>query len=813
MFVVLFGFAGLALDAGHIYLVHRNAQNATDAAALAAGKRLSGGQWSGPPATGSSDPSVRTAHDVAASNGFTTVWNAVCDRTILGSPRAGLSQFTTTWYDTTVPCGSTTGFNTSVTVYSPPQTLTPNCSTTPYNCLQVVITQQIQNYLMGVLGQPVTTVSALASVFSEPTAAVLSVPPPIALYLYEPGPATCNQLNQACFDETKVPVRSGLSCKGTANCPTFWSRNGSRALIAGINGNLVPAGDTVAVESNGDMVLQDGRSTTFCDPFAGPCSAGTLTGLKGFAINNAGAPPAKLFCSSSNPAVIIPVACTTAGPGAAPLGPVIGTEVGFASQTWTPQVDTTGLPYCGALVLNGDAVARSVTAGLPGCLPPTTEPYTIQPGRYDYIVVNHGSYEFEAGLYVITSTAPINTSLAGVLANGIDHSLEGAADWDLCQPVAGCTLTAGIWIGHGGGPFVAGAPQVPGTCPTPGPTFAGGGDPVQITGNGVTFSFQGPRSGGFVSTHEVDFIGLVAPGLGQQRRTAGVPILFDLENDSFIHLDADGDDLSSRFKGITFQYSAAKGGGVEVNPGLAGGGASAAAVGQVWAYSFTTFGTAGFAVDFSQGLGTATLPVFTSARQEEPEILTRSVLQPGPTAGSQQLLVEYNDEWKLDAYDAWVKINNGSPIYFSQGLWNPFPPAGQPLPPNPNGSPPGSLPSDSNPAPPALTGQDLLNNYTKGTDALGKPDWKMTYADTSTFEVNGDWIWGHEQQLAGASSGTNNATLRYTFPIPAGTAVTITLFMNDGDSCGDFVTATWIFNNIGSPGGGRLATGAVHLEQ
>ena len=33
MAVVLFGFAGLALDAGHIYLMYRLTQNATDSAA------------------------------------------------------------------------------------------------------------------------------------------------------------------------------------------------------------------------------------------------------------------------------------------------------------------------------------------------------------------------------------------------------------------------------------------------------------------------------------------------------------------------------------------------------------------------------------------------------------------------------------------------------------------------------------------------------------------------------------------------------------------------------------------------------------
>ena len=42
IFVVLVGFAGLSLDATHLYLVQHTAQKAADAAALAAGKRLAG---------------------------------------------------------------------------------------------------------------------------------------------------------------------------------------------------------------------------------------------------------------------------------------------------------------------------------------------------------------------------------------------------------------------------------------------------------------------------------------------------------------------------------------------------------------------------------------------------------------------------------------------------------------------------------------------------------------------------------------------------------------------------------------------------
>jgi hypothetical protein len=818
MLLVLFGFAGLAMDAGHLYLVHRTAQNAVDAGALAAGKFLSGGQWTGPP-LGSSDASVKAAHDWTANNGFSTTFSSACDTSTANTPTTGLTQFKTSWYDTGA-CGSTS-FTTRVDVYSPPQALVGDCVSTPYNCLQVVVTRTVQNYLMGLLGQPTSTISTSASVFSEPAASVLSVPLPYAVYLYQPGPTTCGPLVQDCFDGTKVPQRSQMSCKGTNNCPAFWAQPGTSPLIVGINGSIrSPATDTVALQSNGSMILQ--ASTTICDPFGGAtCTAGAATGALGFALNAAGT-GAKLYCSGfggtppGSPGTNPP--CTTPAPSGAVLAPMVANETGFASQTWTPTINTSGLPYCAGLLLNGQKIDGTAFVGVPNSkcvsatLTPNT-PYTVQPGQYDFIVINHGQYDFEAGLYLVTGTGPQNTALAGSLANGIDHSQELAAfDWDLCPGVVGCTLTAGVWVGHGSavpGSFVAGNAGSSDVCPTGGvlPGQLGGGDPTRITGNGVTFVLQGATSGGFVSTHEVDFIGLVPPGLGQARRTSGVPILIDLENDTFIHLDADGDDTSSRFQGIIYQTINAKGGGVEMNPGLGGG--SAAAIGQVLAYSLTTFGTSGWAVDFQQGLGGATVPVLSTAKEAEPEILTSATLVNPGIAGQERIVVQYNDEWKLDAYNAYVKINNGSPIYFSEGIWNPVPPAGQPLPPATNN------PGDSSPA---LPGPDPMGRYTKTTDALGKPDWTVTHTDsvtgaTSTFRINGDWAWGHEQSIPGATSVTNAATLTYTFPIPAGTAVTITLFMEDGDSCGDYATATFTFNNVGAPSATKQAAGAVHLVQ
>ncbi len=67
-FVVLIAFAGLAIDGGHVYLVNRRAQNATDVAALAAAKQLANAATflTGPP-TSFNDPAVKAAHDLAQS--------------------------------------------------------------------------------------------------------------------------------------------------------------------------------------------------------------------------------------------------------------------------------------------------------------------------------------------------------------------------------------------------------------------------------------------------------------------------------------------------------------------------------------------------------------------------------------------------------------------------------------------------------------------------------------------------------------------------------------------------------------------------
>jgi Flp pilus assembly protein TadG len=824
MFVVLMAFAGLALDATHLYLVQHTAQKAADAAALAAGKRLAGATQQSPIPDSNALAAI-AAHDFAGADGFITTRSTACDRTTtVGS----LTRFTTTWYDVAgVSCGASSGFNNAVTIAVPPfGGLTPHCTTTPYNCMQVMIQSQVQNLIMGSVGFATSTVGASATVFAQPSGIVYNTPPPLAFYLYEAPTGQCG-LGYQCFDRTKAPTRSMLSCGGTANCPTYWVQNGAGTMMIGVDGaTLNPPADTVAAESNGDMVIGDRSS--FCDPYGGvtsQCAWNSPVGAYGFAIN----PSAVLYCSGFGGGyTATPVPCTTPGPGAYSITRVYGNETSFSTKAWTPRFNLAGLPTCGTVVLNGDPVANSGST----CPPPASEPYNLLPGIYQSIVVNHGTYTFEPGVYDITGKASVNTATSGK-ANGIDHSRENSRDWDLCtnasSSVTACgganPLTAGVWIGYGSlasGPLVT---TVNGTCAGAGTTVGGGGDLTSISGQGVVFRFE-QTSAGFVSTSEIDYIGLNAPGLGQEQRVAGAPLLFDMENDSFIHIDSgsgrqsDTPKLNS-FNGIIYQYTNARAGGVEVNPGSPsrygewdGGTTNAIVSGQIFAYSLTTFGGGG-TFNFSNGTGGAATPTVTTSGIQENQILVSSTLVAGATPTTESIVIKYQDEWALDAYDAYVKINNGSPIYFSDGIWNPRPTSGQTLPPNALTN----IPSDSNPAKP--TGLEVgAGRYTRTTTTNGDPKWTMTYpvggiygpANGSTFTVEGNWTWGHERDLLTAIRGNDLATLTYTFPVPAGQTVTVSMFMTDGDRCGDYVTSTWTFNNIGQPAPGVQVVGSVRLE-
>ena len=834
-FLVLMGFAALALDGGHDYLTKRDLQNAADASALAAAKLMaaSGQRLTAPPAS-STSAVAEAANEFAANNGFSTLRNTLCDNPA-GTPA---NTFVTTWFDSPgVSCRATSGFVNRAVVHVPPVAtggvpLPSDCrGTYQYNCFQITITHTVRNYLAGVIGVPTTQVSATSVVLGQPPSSGFATPPAVAVNLYEPASG---------FSTASAPSRgSNLGCGG-GNCPTFWVTSGTQPIVEGVDGgNITGNLDTVALQSNGHMVIQG--STIICDTYnasvgGAPAACSSASpGSLGFALNT---PPATLYCSQLQGSAT-PAGCTTAGPGGARLGQLTSNETAYTDSTWTAQPPTAPTTDCGTLVLNGDTVINSEPVA--ACRPPSTDPYTILPGRYNAIVVNHGTYEFGSGLFSIYGTAPVNTnagscSSTSYVANGIDHCAESPSDFDLCtgnngngSPTSCPNLTAGVWIGHGGG---WSAPSRSGTSPscTSGSagTDGGGGDSTVVTGSGVSFYFP-PNSGtptanAFVSTNEVSQISLTSPGIGALSAVNDIPMLFDNENSGFIHLDA-AHGVSSKgggattgvsgFTGIVYQTPAATGGGVEIDPSL-GGGTTGAVQGQVLADSLTFYGGGGgVGVDFSQGYGASSAPVASSSGKSEPQIIgTPAPSVSGSGNGVESFTLNYTDEWAMDGYDAYIKVNGSSPIFFSQGVWDSAPAPNSSLPPASN------TPSDNAPAYPnyaaARSGTVRGGNgtYTTRLDpATGiYDDWTFTYADGSSMEVSGQWTWGHEKDINGAVRGNNQATLKYTFPVPAGSTVNIEIFMTDGDRCGDYATANYTFNNIGQPAGGQQSAGSVLIE-
>jgi hypothetical protein len=796
-FLVLCALAGLAIDASRDYLVKRQAQNAADFAALAASKQMSmSGNLNAPPASNSNTEIA--AHDYVANNGYSTIYNTACDV-------SNSSSFTTSWFDVGgLGCGATAGFNNKVTVNSPPVALPGSpvplgCQGAgKFSCVQVVITTRVAELFTIVLGIKSAFVTVGAAAQAVLPSSSFDAPPPNAMIIYQPK-ADCDAAKQQCFDETKPVVRTQLSCTGASNnCPTFWVRPGTAPKIYGYDGSiLTPAGDYTTVRSNGDMVIQD--RTTICDPYNGQaCSPNVATGPSGFAV------PAgtKNYCSRIGGGGVGATACTTTGQST--LNEIDSNQAIWSNRAyWYPTVDTSKLKYCGSLILNGQAPYGA-------CVNPG-EPYLIGSGIYDYIVINHGNYEFDSGLYDITGKAPVNTATAaGYTANGIDHSTETATDFDLCTgglPNSCPTLTAGIWIGHGGGSYAAYSGPVPGSC-TNGVAGSGGGggDATVISGSGVVFRFA-VNSGGFVSTHEVRGLTLAGAGVGSLADVSGSPLLFDMENSSWIHLDSSQPGAGvppNTTSGIVYQTPNATGGGVEFNPAMAGFNVSGqelpAIQGQILAYSVTVFGQSGGTMDFTNGYGGGSVPGIGTSGRNENSIITSVSLKAG-APGFSVLTVNYADEWAMDGYDVYVKINNGSPQFFSQGIWNSPPGSGTPLP------PPGNNPGDANPAyPSAGTGTYTIK---------GGTDWVYTIPGGSgaTIEATGNWTWGHENTIPGASTQNNTAQIIYTFPNPVGSYLSVTVFMLDGDRCGDYAYANYTFKSTGGPGPGQQSIGSVSLVQ
>ncbi|MFI4971797.1 MAG: pilus assembly protein TadG-related protein, partial [Hyphomicrobiales bacterium] len=285
-FLVMCALAGLAIDTSRDYLVKRQAQNAADFAVLAASKQMTLTGNLGSPISSNSN-TVIAAHDYVANNGFSTIYTTGCDS-------SSSSSFTTTWFDVSgLPCGATAGFNSKVTVNSPPVALPGSpvpqaCQGAgAFSCVQIVITARIAELFTSVLGIPNAYVTVGASAQAVLPGSSFDAPPPNAVTLYQPTSVQggCVKANQQCFDETKPVSRTLLSCTGgTNNCPTFWARPGTQPKIYGYDGSVLSTpGDYAALRSAGDMVIQD--STTICDPYGGAtCSANSTKGSQGFGV-------------------------------------------------------------------------------------------------------------------------------------------------------------------------------------------------------------------------------------------------------------------------------------------------------------------------------------------------------------------------------------------------------------------------------------------------------------------------------------------------------------------------------------------------
>jgi hypothetical protein len=255
--------------------------------------------------------------------------------------------------------------------------------------------------------------------------------------------------------------------------------------------------------------------------------------------------------------------------------------------------------------------------------------------------------------------------------------------------------------------------------------------------------------------------------------------------------------------GIIYQTANATGGGFEIDLGMNGSSQTPLA-GQVLAYTFTTFGGSG-QMDFSGGYGTASVPTIQTSGKSEPSIissvsLTAAVGQPNYST----LTVNYTDEWMMDGFDTYVKVNNGSPIFFSQGIWTTTPGPNDPLPP-PANSPGDQFPayhSAGNPGSYSISGSDPT-------------DWTFAIPNSNgaTIETKGAWSWGHQTDIPGATRGSYTAKMLYTFPNPTGNYLSITLFALDGDHCGDYAYSTYTFKNTGLPGPGSQSIGSVGLVQ
>src|SRR4029077_11654430 len=101
------------------------------------------------------------------------------------------------------------------------------------------------------------------------------------------------------------------------------------------------------------------------------------------------------------------------------------------------------------------------------------------------------------------------------------------------------------------------------------------------------------------------------------------------------------------------------------------------------AYSLTFFGGgSGTGIDFSNGYGASSAPnVGTSGHNESGIIGVPSPSISGSGSGVETFTLNYTDEWALDGYDVYLKVNGGSPVFFSRGILDSAPAPNSSLPP------------------------------------------------------------------------------------------------------------------------------------
>ena len=72
-------------------------------------------------------------------------------------------------------------------------------------------------------------------------------------------------------------------------------------------------------------------------------------------------------------------------------------------------------------------------------------------------------------------------------------------------------------------------------------------------------------------------------------------------------------------------------------------------------------------------------------------------------------------------------------------------------------------------------------------------------------------LWRH---FAWVARNPNLAEINLTFPKPSGSSFTLSIFMEDGDHCGDYASAQYTFPVAGGqPGSGTAQGGGVSLEE